>query len=870
MAGQEYWEFLLQQEGDRTWLPLESPAVEILEGRYRVMARSNYLNTELEIHITHEATEEVPPKRRTQRRANRTNREGLLVVIPFTMLRPGVWELACTSGVMTELMGTSCHYSVHLHVLPKELDTVGDWDPDWQAPQPLATAAPQLELVSQEPSEPEPAEILTATIAASATDLHELQPQDAVLAADLSATLDDLELEHAFDADLTDQEDQWIDGLQESQPRLAEQEDHWIGELQNAEGEHLTEGLTAESAPDTIANLASFSHANIIIGEPIADSWSDSLDVQLGNRLNDRVDDQISQSLESQFDDRSIDYSRETIIEDCSEELTDAQSTDLQTLPPLTLNLRSDSYEVQPEIALSIYGEIQAEQPCVLSDADLRAIVRDPQTGTIILQQEQRWQLRSLPEFFQISLRLPDPLPAQLMLGEVELCDRASQVVLTRHAFTLTANLEDLLANMTLQPMEALELGIDAPQPEVSSTQLDAAFANFIQTPPPASATPTFQVSSASQLPPQIYTPDPDREEKRSIDLPSFVKPAPPQPMDNVGDLFNETEASDAETLDLSDFPMRFPDQESPMVSEEDLLAELPLLEEELLGETLEEALHEDLFTSDASSAAASSTDNSGSDSELNDADLLNENLFDTEAIASDESDAEDESVQTIDVTATPLPDGLEARNLGDRFMNRLNSFAQDTRAEIQAATPQEPALPINPFAAPTGQHQSGQQEIVLEDFNPFSPLPNVGNHGESSGDTLHQQPNPFKISDDQAIPTPQLEIETVHEVVAGQSLLVKVKLPNLLPKLYVKLWINDRQTRTLLDGPRYLVDFVPNGHDELETITQLTVPMGSLEIQLEAIAIETFTKRESYKAIATIPVVPPNFSEVSIDDLNF
>jgi len=31
------WEFLLQKEGDRVWLPLESPDVEILEGRYRVI-----------------------------------------------------------------------------------------------------------------------------------------------------------------------------------------------------------------------------------------------------------------------------------------------------------------------------------------------------------------------------------------------------------------------------------------------------------------------------------------------------------------------------------------------------------------------------------------------------------------------------------------------------------------------------------------------------------------------------------------------------------------------------------------------------------------------------------------------------------------
>jgi hypothetical protein len=36
MAVKEDWAFLLQQEGDRAWLPLESPDVEVLEGRYRL------------------------------------------------------------------------------------------------------------------------------------------------------------------------------------------------------------------------------------------------------------------------------------------------------------------------------------------------------------------------------------------------------------------------------------------------------------------------------------------------------------------------------------------------------------------------------------------------------------------------------------------------------------------------------------------------------------------------------------------------------------------------------------------------------------------------------------------------------------------
>ncbi len=49
----EKWKFLLQKEGDRSWLPLDSPDVEILEGRYRIVARSNQVNSHVEIRISH-------------------------------------------------------------------------------------------------------------------------------------------------------------------------------------------------------------------------------------------------------------------------------------------------------------------------------------------------------------------------------------------------------------------------------------------------------------------------------------------------------------------------------------------------------------------------------------------------------------------------------------------------------------------------------------------------------------------------------------------------------------------------------------------------------------------------------------------------
>ncbi len=178
MAGQNNWEFLLQQEGDRSWLPLESPDVEILEGRYRVMVKNVAPNAVMDIRITHESTSEDPPKRRTQVRSGKSNPMGLVVVIPFTQMQPGIWELACVpNDLMSDLLGHQGQYSVQLHVLPKESDVAGEWEPDWSQPAipslsvvPTAVPAVVPSVPSVTPAivslEPEPLESLESGISA--------------------------------------------------------------------------------------------------------------------------------------------------------------------------------------------------------------------------------------------------------------------------------------------------------------------------------------------------------------------------------------------------------------------------------------------------------------------------------------------------------------------------------------------------------------------------------------------------------------------------------------------------------------------------------------------------------------------------------
>ncbi|MDY7023214.1 MAG: hypothetical protein SWJ54_18015, partial [Cyanobacteriota bacterium] len=129
------WEFLLQREGDKTWLPLETPDVEILEGRYRVVARSGYPNAKIEVRILHHALEETPPVRRAQTRMTNTSAEGLMVVIPYTRLKPGIWELSCSPpDVQAALVSQSFENQVKLRVLSNDSEPLEQASPTDDAP----------------------------------------------------------------------------------------------------------------------------------------------------------------------------------------------------------------------------------------------------------------------------------------------------------------------------------------------------------------------------------------------------------------------------------------------------------------------------------------------------------------------------------------------------------------------------------------------------------------------------------------------------------------------------------------------------------------------------------------------------------------
>lgn len=149
----DYWEFLLQQEGDHSWLPLDTAQVEILEGRYRIMAHSNQAHRPVQIKISQVLPDRRSSKHRSLTRQGQTNGEGLIVVLPFTRLEAGIWDIHCT-GIGADALDSDqadWAYAIQLRVLPQGSGEDDDWFADEGSREPIAEPIPPANLIFSEP-----------------------------------------------------------------------------------------------------------------------------------------------------------------------------------------------------------------------------------------------------------------------------------------------------------------------------------------------------------------------------------------------------------------------------------------------------------------------------------------------------------------------------------------------------------------------------------------------------------------------------------------------------------------------------------------------------------------------------------------------
>ncbi|NJN85321.1 MAG: hypothetical protein HC881_02065 [Leptolyngbyaceae cyanobacterium SL_7_1] len=219
-------------------------------------------------------------------------------------------------------------------------------------------------------------------------------------------------------------------------------------------------------------------------------------------------------------------------------------------------------------------------------------------------------------------------------------------------------------------------------------------------------------------------------------------------------------------------------------------------------------------------------------------------------------------------IAPTKLPtlaedEAFRSLNLAHRFWSRLNALASDVelsnwlqRTDPIASTPMKDApIGVDSLLA--------ADEVVVDDesIEDAAPITSArfamarvrGTQADSTAETP-------VLAEDQPIPAPRLEIPS-GELIAGKPTSIVVTLPELDARIYVKLWIHDRQTRSLLDGPRWLVIFLPAAPGEQQARAQIPIPYGCVDIQFEAIAVEIASQRESHKVTINRTVIPPDFS---------
>ena len=143
----ELWEFLLQKEGEVSWFPVKIPNLQLEEGNYQIYAKSSRINTDVEIRVAFSNASQSS----LTKYYRRSNKQGLMLILPLTYLYPGVWELLCRGDLVSDLFGESWQVTLVLQVGAKQLT-----EPLLETPAQPFLIADQLDKITPQP------EVLTA------------------------------------------------------------------------------------------------------------------------------------------------------------------------------------------------------------------------------------------------------------------------------------------------------------------------------------------------------------------------------------------------------------------------------------------------------------------------------------------------------------------------------------------------------------------------------------------------------------------------------------------------------------------------------------------------------------------------------------
>jgi hypothetical protein len=741
-----YWEFLLQKEGDRDWLPLETAHVEILEGRYRIMAHTSHRDTAVQVQVT-QRLDAHPGKPRCLRRQSRTNGEGLMAVMPFTQLTAGHWLVQCQGG-------TDWAYGVDLHVLPVTIDP-DNWAPDWDLPD-LAQALPEMPALAHLRSDP-----------AAPTE-------DSPVPADPLST-------------------------------------------------HASASGPPASPVEAIAEPEA--------SEPVPQKTPTEAVAAMPPGVTDAFPVATAAPAAAIAPD----------VEAPSTPAPPVMETAALTALPLRLRLDQQAMVARQGLPVVLQGQVEAvavAAPQLPLGADLWVQWRNPETGSVVGTCGRSLAISTYPTPFTLTAPLPDVADTRLLVGEMALWQGGDTPQLQAiQGFTVTVNLDSLLevvANQgeqtSLDPFEAVPPAPASPAPEGPRKAL--------QEPRPREV--PFQLiylpSTGLTLPPQIHRSSP--WVPRPVDLPALPnqprRPTPSPSQDGAPETTPPQRPLTLPPLGATN-PTTHPASPSAVPSAPIPAVDLPPL----------------------------AAPQEGRRPAPGDPPRLD--------------DGEAGSIETDPAAAAlpglPADPNFQALNLKDRFWSRLSALAQeghDTAAslklEMQAAgveppteEPPNPALPepaessSPPLAAVVAAPPSDLHEVVVYDDAPPPAVETLG------ADAPATPPSALAPEEDvPSVPLPQFELPA-GDLIAGMPMTVGFRLPRSPRRLAVKFWMTDIHSRTLLEKPRWLMQWSPTDGEHQEALLQLQVPMGCLEARFEAIAIDLTNQQESHKVAQSRTIIPPN-----------
>lgn len=850
----EQWQFLIQKQGERAWQPLESAYAEIVEGRYRIVASSDSVNTDVEVRVVHQSASEIPPRRRIHKRLRRTNSEGLAAVMPFTDFTPGVWEVRCSGDLMSDMFGNSWQHNLRLQVLP--LIATTEITPGHNNTEGY--------VVSNLPIPPAPPSFSRVDIENTNTDY--------------TGDTDDTDaIDNTDEIDNTDKIDN-IDVIVDEPV-----------------------GLSINSLALSIRN----SEIEAIVDQPVNPVW-----------VRGDTAEQILQNLI----ELALPNSNSLLEEENSE------SSQLEHPLPLVLCLDEQSYVTQWGRSLTIRGRIKlrdddSSHKDDTSDfesvgaGELRLELRSPLGLEVLVQQQKSIGERLLPFGFEFSVEIPASCESKLILADIYLYGALSSVgdaiLLASQSFIVTADVSELLASVaTAKPSEPDMLDVAQPQltPEPEKTvSIDLELFNLAKTARGQFTPLVTQPSPKRALPLRVDDYKPKREEVEASLLSDFG---------SYGALASNIASSTFPFLRKRQIPIQDSSASNILVEEcleQDNLEvqnieleniELENLEHETLG-TKTDTIEVDVDVPETTNHAI--TDNAAVSNQQHNYTEQNSEPLRTSTFPYNAEMANRPYVsplikkwmqsqgystsENINLEYQNYPASMAPQNVPNLIstQNSTENQREDENSNISQERLEgaEETQSIIYSGADTGiesvQHIPEKteeiktastwiaQEIVVDDIEE-----GVDNTQLELDETLAPSASvaemlsslPFNLEDIEILPVPQINVPG-KELVSGNTIRVRILLKEMRPNTCIKLWVEDCQTRWLLEGPHILTDLLPNSFESgMEVITELNIPFGCVEIRIEAVSLDIVTQLESDKASVQRTVVPPDLPVLQFDEL--